>query len=77
MGILKNSRNVPTAKEFLKWGFQDEQFDPWWRLQEGYHLQHVKRLANEWSGAWSRSSGPMGVSVLSQRIAISYCARSY
>jgi multiple sugar transport system substrate-binding protein len=47
MGILKNSQNVPAAREFLKWWFQDEQYDTWWRLQEGYHLQHVKRLAND------------------------------
>jgi multiple sugar transport system substrate-binding protein len=43
--ILKNSKNVPAAKEFLKWWFQDEQFVEWWRLQEGYHLQPVKKLA--------------------------------
>jgi multiple sugar transport system substrate-binding protein len=43
--ILKNSKNVAAAKEFLKWWFQDEQFVEWWRLQEGYHLQPVKKLA--------------------------------
>jgi multiple sugar transport system substrate-binding protein len=47
MGILKNSPNVPAAREFLKWWFQNEQYDTWWRLQEGYHLQHVKRLSND------------------------------
>jgi len=47
MGILKNSKNVTAAKEFLKWWFQDEQYDAWWRLQEGYHLQHVRRLASD------------------------------
>lgn len=45
--ILKNSRNVPAAKEFLNWWFQDEQYNPWWRLQEGYHLQHTKKLAKD------------------------------
>lgn len=44
--ILKNSRNVDAAKEFLKWWYQDEQFVEWWKLQEGYHLQPVKKLAD-------------------------------
>jgi multiple sugar transport system substrate-binding protein len=38
--ILKNSKNVEAAKEFLKWWFA-EKYDEWWRLQEGYHLPHV------------------------------------
>ena len=38
--ILKNSKNVEAAKEFLKWWFA-ETYDEWWRLQEGYHLPHV------------------------------------
>jgi len=45
--ILKNSKNVAGAKEFLKWWFQDKQYDEWWRLQEGYHLQHTLRLAKD------------------------------
>jgi multiple sugar transport system substrate-binding protein len=45
--ILKSSKNIPAAKEFLKWWFQDKQYDEWWRTQEGYHLQHVKRLAKD------------------------------
>jgi len=45
--ILKNSKNVPAAKEFLKWWFQDKQYDEWWRIQEGYHLQHTKRLSKD------------------------------
>ena len=45
--ILKNSKNIPAAKEFLKWWFQDKQYDEWWRLQAGYHLQHTKRLATD------------------------------
>jgi len=45
--ILKNSKNVAAAKEFLKWWFQDEQYNAWWRIQEGYHLQHVKKLADD------------------------------
>ena len=43
--ILKNSKNVDAAKEFLTWWHQDEQYVPWWSLQEGYHLQPVKKLA--------------------------------
>jgi multiple sugar transport system substrate-binding protein len=38
--ILKNSRNVDAAKEYLKWWF-GEKYEEWWRLQEGYHLPHV------------------------------------
>jgi multiple sugar transport system substrate-binding protein len=38
--ILKNSKNVEAAKEYLKWWFA-EKYDEWWRLQEGYHLPHV------------------------------------
>ncbi len=47
MAILKNSKNIPAAKEFLKWWFQDEQFNAWWRIQEGYQLPHVKKLADD------------------------------
>ncbi len=45
--ILKNSKNIPAAKEFLKWWFEDQQYDEWWRLQRGYHLQHTVRLARD------------------------------
>lgn len=44
--ILKNSQNVAAAKEFLTWWFKDEQYVEWWRLQEGYHLQPVRKLAD-------------------------------
>ncbi|MGD0267090.1 MAG: extracellular solute-binding protein [Candidatus Methylomirabilota bacterium] len=47
MAILKNSKNIAGAKEFLKWWFQDEQYLAWWRLQEGYHLQPIKKLADD------------------------------
>jgi multiple sugar transport system substrate-binding protein len=43
--ILKSSKNIAGAKEFLKWWFQDKQYEEWWRLQEGYHLQPTKKLA--------------------------------
>jgi multiple sugar transport system substrate-binding protein len=45
--ILKNSKNIPAAKEFLKWWFQDKQFGDWWRLQEGYMLQPVVKYYND------------------------------
>jgi len=45
--ILKNSKNIPVAKEYLKWWFEDKQYDEWWRLQGGYHLQHTVRLSKD------------------------------
>ena len=45
--ILKNSKNIAGAKEFLKWWFQDKQFGDWWRLQEGYMLQPVVKYYND------------------------------
>ncbi len=45
--ILKNSKNIAGAKEFLKWWFQDKQFEEWWRLQEGYHLQPTVKLSKD------------------------------
>jgi multiple sugar transport system substrate-binding protein len=45
--ILKNSPNIPAAREFLKWWFQDEQYATWWRLQEGYQIQPVNKLAKD------------------------------
>jgi len=47
MAVLKNSKNIATGKEFLKWWFKDEQFLPWWRLQEGYQLQPIKKLTDD------------------------------
>ncbi|MBP1718307.1 MAG: putative sugar uptake transporter periplasmic solute-binding protein precursor [Deltaproteobacteria bacterium] len=45
--ILKTSKNISAAKEFLKWWFQDKQFGDWWRLQEGYMLQPVVKYYND------------------------------
>jgi len=28
-GILKNSKNISAAKEFLKWWFDDKQYGEW------------------------------------------------
>ena len=45
--ILKNSKNVAGAKEFLKWWFEDKQYGDWWRMQEGYMLQAVTKYYND------------------------------
>ncbi len=45
--ILKNSKNIAGAKDFLTWWFQDKQFGDWWRLQEGYMLQPVVKYYND------------------------------
>jgi len=45
--ILKNSKNVAGAREFLKWWFTDEQYGTWWRMQEGYMLQAVTKYYND------------------------------
>ncbi|MFH1083606.1 MAG: extracellular solute-binding protein [Pseudomonadota bacterium] len=46
-GILKNSKNIPAAKEFLKWWFQEKQYGDWFRLQEGYILPITKNYAKD------------------------------
>ncbi len=46
-GILKSSRNIPAAREFLKWWFQDEQYGEWLRLQDGYQLATTKKYADD------------------------------
>jgi multiple sugar transport system substrate-binding protein len=46
-GILKNSKNISAAKEFLKWWFDDKQYGEWFRLQEGYQLQTTKKYAKD------------------------------
>jgi multiple sugar transport system substrate-binding protein len=47
MGILKNSKNIAAGKQFLTWWFDDEQFAPWFRLHEGYNLQHTKKYGQD------------------------------
>ena len=47
MAILKNSKNIDAAKEFLKWWFQDKQYGDWFHIQEGYMLQNTKKWAND------------------------------
>ncbi|MFN8636632.1 MAG: extracellular solute-binding protein [Chloroflexota bacterium] len=45
--ILKNSKNVDTAKAFLAWWFEDKQYGDWFHLQEGYFLQNSKKWASD------------------------------
>jgi multiple sugar transport system substrate-binding protein len=45
--ILKNSKNIDAAKEFLNWWFQEKQYGDWWRIQEGYMLQPVKKYYDD------------------------------
>jgi len=45
--ILKNSKNVAGAKEFLRSWFEDKQFGDWWRMQGGYMLQPVVKYYND------------------------------
>jgi len=45
--ILKNSKNVAGAKEFLRWWFQDKQFGDWWRTNRGLMLQPVVKYYND------------------------------
>lgn len=42
--ILKNSKNITGAKEFLKWWFQDKQFEDWWTSFDGYMLPPTAKL---------------------------------
>jgi multiple sugar transport system substrate-binding protein len=47
MGIFKKSKNIEAAKDFMKWWFQDAQYGKWFRIQQGYHLQAVKKWADD------------------------------
>ncbi len=47
MAIFKKSKNIEAAKDFMKWWFQDEQYGAWLRIQQGYHLQHVQKYADD------------------------------
>ena len=57
--ILKNSKNIPAAKAFLKWWFEDKQFGDWWRSQEGYMLQPVKKYYNDPDLVQGPENGPL------------------
>ena len=47
LGILKNSKNVETAKEFLKWFFGDKPYGDWFRVHEGYMTGNTKKWAQD------------------------------
>jgi hypothetical protein len=34
-GKVERSRNISAAREFLRWWFQDEQYNAWFRVQDG------------------------------------------
>ena len=45
--IVKNSKNIPAAKAFLEWWFEDPQYGAWFHLQEGYQLQATIKYAKD------------------------------
>jgi multiple sugar transport system substrate-binding protein len=47
LAILKNSKNVAGAKEFLTWWFQDKQYGDWLHIQNGYQLPATKRWRSD------------------------------
>ncbi|MDA8218995.1 MAG: extracellular solute-binding protein, partial [Dehalococcoidales bacterium] len=47
MAILKKSKNVDAAKEFIRWFFQDANYGKYFHVQEGYQLQNTKKWAND------------------------------
>jgi multiple sugar transport system substrate-binding protein len=47
LAILKNSRNIAGAREFLTWWFQDKQYGDWLHIQKGYQLPATKKWAKD------------------------------
>jgi len=47
LGILKNSKNIAGAKEFLAWWFEDKQYGDWIHIQAGYQLPSTKKWAKD------------------------------
>jgi multiple sugar transport system substrate-binding protein len=47
LAILKNSKNVAGAKEFLAWWFEDRQYGDWLHIQAGYNLPATKKWAKD------------------------------
>jgi multiple sugar transport system substrate-binding protein len=45
--ILKNSKNIPAAKEFLQWWFEDPQYGAWFHIQGGYQLQATLKYGKD------------------------------
>ena len=46
-GILKSSKNIAAAKEFLSWWFQEKQYGDWWRLQQGYQVPPTVKYSKD------------------------------
>jgi len=47
LAILKNSKNVAGAREFLAWWFGDKAYGDWLHIQEGYTLPSTKKWAKD------------------------------
>ncbi len=47
LGILKKSKNIEGAKEFLKWFADDKQYGEWFRIQEGYQVANTQKWATD------------------------------
>ena len=47
LGILKNSKNVDTAKAFLRWFFSDKVYAEWFHIQGGYMTGNTKKWASD------------------------------
>jgi multiple sugar transport system substrate-binding protein len=45
--ILKNSKNVAGAKEFLAWWFEEKQYGDWLHIQAGYQLPSTRKWAKD------------------------------
>jgi multiple sugar transport system substrate-binding protein len=47
LGILKNSKNVETAKAFLTWFFGDKPYGDWFRTHAGYMTGNTKKWSED------------------------------
>ncbi|MHB1004602.1 MAG: ABC transporter substrate-binding protein [Chloroflexota bacterium] len=45
--ILAKSKNIPAAKEYVKWFFTPANYDRYFHVQEGYQLANTKRLVTD------------------------------
>jgi multiple sugar transport system substrate-binding protein len=47
LAVLKNSKNIAGAREFLTWWFGDKPYGDWVHIQEGYTLPSTKKWAKD------------------------------
>jgi len=47
LAILKNSKNIAGAKEFLTWWFGDKPYGDWIHIQAGYQLPSTRKWAED------------------------------